>query len=114
MKSELSGKKNFLKNTVWEKDEYFSLAKDASLQSFLKNLGLRRIREYAARAPNILDVGCGDGVNIEMIWQKKAEFWGIDISEKAILLANKRLKSKNNVHFRVGNIEKIDFPDESF
>lgn len=107
-------KKKILKNSVWEKEEYFSLAKEVTLADFLKSFGLKRLREYANRASNILDLGCGDGVNTEMIWHPKGNFWGVDISEKAISLAKERLKGKDNTHFMVGNIEELNFPSETF
>lgn len=66
----------------------------------------------------VLDVGCGPGILInEIIEDKKCEYFGIDISEKMIKKAedkHKVDKPKKNIHFRVGNAEKLDFPDKSF
>lgn len=107
-------KKKILKNSVWEKEEYYFLAKEVTLADFLKSFGLKRLREYVSRASNILDLGCGDGVNTEMIWHPRGNFWGVDISEKAVSLAKERLKGKNNTHFMVGNIEEVNFPGETF
>lgn len=56
MRNKVSGKSQILKNSVREKEEYFLLAKEVSLTSFLKNFGLRRLREYVGRASNILDL----------------------------------------------------------
>lgn len=113
MESKILEKKKTLKN-FWEKDDYYVFAKDVTLAGFLKNSGLKRLRKYVSRASNIIDIGCGDGVNIEMIWHHRGNFWGVDISEKAISLAKERLKGKNNTHFMVGNIEKLNFPSETF
>lgn len=114
MKNQPAKRGEILKSSVWEKEEYFLLAEKVVLSDFLKNFGLKKLKDYAGQASRILDCACGDGVDIEMIWHPKAQFWGIDISKTAINLAKKRFKSNDNVHFKIGNIEKIDFPDESF
>ena len=49
-----------------------------------------------------------------MIWNPKANFWGVDISEKGIRTGKERLKNKKNVRFKVRDIKKLDFPDENF
>ena len=60
----------------------------------------------------ILDLGCGNG-NIIARLQKRlnADYYGLDISEAMIAQAEKRLL---NVHFMVGDAEKLPYEDNKF
>lgn len=104
-------KKNLL--AVWNSDLYISTARRGYLD-FNKNLGFLKLKSYTQKVLRVLDCGCADGSTIEKIWHKKTHFYGVDLSEKAIKKGLQRLKSKQNIHLRVGSIEKIDFPDEYF
>lgn len=106
--------KKQLTKSFWIKKAYFVSARKATLDGFSKNLGLQKLKEYSRRASEVLDCGCGDGTMIEMIWRPQASFWGVDISQKAVSHGQKRLKDKSNVHLQVGDLEKLEFPDERF
>ena len=60
------------------------------------------IRPLGVRS--ILDAGCGNGANLEAIQQALgiADVWGVDLSEKALALARKRVRG----HFRVVDLER--------
>jgi SAM-dependent methyltransferase len=59
----------------------------------------------------ILDAGCGPGEMAAVLMQRGYEVWGIDIAEPMI----RRARERNNVNrFRVGDIERIPFPDSTF
>lgn len=64
---------------------------------------------------HILDIGVGNGATTYYLSQRfKAEsIIGIDISEKAIEQA-KRLNSNSTITFEKVNIEKTDYPSNSF
>lgn len=64
---------------------------------------------------HILDLGVGNGATTYYLSQRfKAEsIIGIDISEKAIEQA-KRLHSDHTITFKQANIEKTDYPSNSF
>ncbi|MCI1931209.1 MAG: methyltransferase domain-containing protein [Clostridia bacterium] len=60
----------------------------------------------------ILDLGCGNGNVIAMISQKTdADLYGIDLSEKMIKEAKKRL---DKAKLCVGNAEKLPYDDNKF
>ena len=103
-----------LKKQVWEKPDYYYGSRKEIRKIFFGNPALVKLLEYSHKGGSILDCGCGDGRIIEILWRKEANFRGFDISERAIKLAKKRLKSKKNVDLKVGDIEKINFPDETF
>jgi ubiquinone/menaquinone biosynthesis C-methylase UbiE len=63
----------------------------------------------------VLDVGCGPGVVVEeLVTERGCEFWGVDVSAEMIARAKERYSSEARIHFAVGNVERLDFPDQSF
>ncbi len=106
--------KRALKKSVWEKEGYFISARKAILTGFPKNRGLKRLKEYSLETSKVLDCGCGGGTVIETIWNKKANFFGVDLSARAIAEGEKRLKEKKNISLKRGDIERLDFPNEHF
>jgi len=62
----------------------------------------------------ILDLGCGSGYITEYIAEKTgATVLGIDFAKGAIKSAQDRVKN-SDVEFNVGNINELNFSDESF
>lgn len=59
----------------------------------------------------ILDVGCGDGRISFEVFQKGAEVWGVDYSERAISFA--KILSPN-VNFEICDIKKMPFKPNFF
>jgi len=65
----------------------------------------------------ILDVGCGDGMNAVMLAMMGASVTGIDISPKAIEVAQRRAEHNNVAHkveFICSPIETAPLADQSF
>ena len=100
--------------SVWETKGYYDAAREHILSHLYSNSELRALRSYVRTASHVLDCGCGDGTLLETFWRKDAEFWGVDISKKAIALGKNRLKGKKNIHFQRGDIGVIEFPDAAF
>ncbi|MEK6963493.1 MAG: class I SAM-dependent methyltransferase [Nanoarchaeota archaeon] len=62
-----------------------------------------------------LDAGCGAGRNIIKLVHKGAKVTGIDISPKIIFEAQQKLhKKKIDAPLFVGNLTKLQFPNETF
>ena len=64
-----------------------------------------------------LDVGCGPAVFTEELIQKGYAVTGIDVSEEMLARAREKMRQKNlltQCHFVLGDIENLDFPDDSF
>lgn len=57
--------------------------------------------------PFVLEIGCGNGRDAEEILRKTSNYLGIDISEKLIEIARKRLPAAN---FQVDDIETYEIP----
>ncbi len=65
----------------------------------------------------VLDLGCGCGAISVYLAKAGARVTGIDISPNMIKTASNLAKSHNvsrNTTFKVGNVEKLDFPDNFF
>lgn len=69
---------------------------------------------------NVLDIGCGDGYHVCVFntnkdVQEKASFIGIDISPTKIYIASHLAMalSFENVSFRIGSAEALEFSDDS-
>ena len=61
----------------------------------------------------VLDVGCGNGCITEWFsTQSQASFTGIDIAQEAINQARKL--TRENLHFEIGNINNLQFDENSF
>ncbi len=64
------------------------------------------------RTTKILEIGCGQGFNTQMLAKnKKNDVIGIDLSKNDIKIAKKRYPT---VHFEAMNAEKLKFLDNSF
>ena len=66
-------------------------------------------RNVTDRRPRILDVGCGTGANLEML-ANFGDAEGVDVSTEALSFCKQRgLQS-----VRLGEAEKLPYPDQSF
>ncbi len=77
---------------------------------------LRQVKlvQKATKINKILDIGCGDG-GMAIYFQKhfpEATYYGIDISEESVKIANDR--KLKNCHFIHSSGEKIPFEDHTF
>jgi ubiquinone/menaquinone biosynthesis C-methylase UbiE len=61
---------------------------------------------------SLLDVGCGDGRVIEMLWKEGRKMSGIDISAEMIKQAEHRLGGK--ARLAVGDSEFLPWPDREY
>ncbi len=77
---------------------------DAFILNFLEDYKNKKIR--------ILDLGCGNGKTLNIIYRKNWELYGIDYIPKAIEIAKKALKDK--AVLKVRDIYDTKFPDKSF
>src|SRR3989339_199857 len=63
----------------------------------------------------ILELGCGSGANLWMMAKEGFDVYGIDIAPSGVKLCKKMLKNwKVSARVILGNIRKLDFPDNFF
>ncbi len=72
---------------------------------FVYNAALRKMPR------TILDVGCGNGVNLPISKVLPVEYHGLDYAEKAIVAARKNYP---NVNFHLGDAFNMNFASETF
>jgi len=64
------------------------------------------------KGKKILDIGCGGGVDLKIFEQKGAKVYGLDPSKVMVEVCKKKVKNPENI--KVGEYEKIPFPNKSF
>jgi ubiquinone/menaquinone biosynthesis C-methylase UbiE len=72
---------------------------------------VQAVEGHLPRGAKILDVGCGPGGMAAKLIELGYEVWGVDIAENMIRHAQERCGAER---FRVGDIEQIPFPDNTF
>lgn len=66
--------------------------------------------------PQILELGCGTGILSNYLLKKntRLNIVGLDISPAAIAIANGKLKKYKNARFEVGDVLRLNYPDNYF
>jgi len=67
--------------------------------------------EYNFKNKKVLDLGCGDGSDLQILKNKGAKIFGLDSSKEMVKLAKKKLNSNN---IKTGLFEKIPFEEKYF
>ncbi len=112
VKNDLSAR---LLEEVWNtKQYYYEVDNFIRSDYFSQNGYFKKLKAYSGQSKSILECGCGPATILELLWQKNKQFYGIDISEKSIALARKRLFNKKNIHISVGQVEKLKYKDNTF
>ena len=89
---------------------------NGSFFSYFFNRRLEIVLDSLKNCENakVLDLGCGPGMMAVHSIEKGFEFYGIDISEKMIDECINRFGHINSIHFSVGRLQNLDFPDNFF
>jgi ubiquinone/menaquinone biosynthesis C-methylase UbiE len=61
-----------------------------------------------------MDVGTGPGIIAAAVREFVEDVTGVDIAENMISHANELYRDINGLEFQHGNVEKLDFPDDTF
>jgi ubiquinone/menaquinone biosynthesis C-methylase UbiE len=73
--------------------------------------GLEFIGDYTKDGDSILDFGCGNGRLLELMADKSIKYWGVDVSNSLINLAQERYYSKD-INFSKIDPRQISLPFE--
>lgn len=106
--------RHIIHDKTWAENYISPKALEHSHRKFL----LQVISRYAP-FERILEVGCASGPNLILLSRifPKTEFWGIDISERAIEVGGDYIRehSISNIRLKAGNTDKIKkLPNKSF
>jgi ubiquinone/menaquinone biosynthesis C-methylase UbiE len=81
------------------------------------SFSIRRQRVYEmvdSASGRMLDVGCGPAVTVDHFARMQFDVYGVDIAPEMIAECERLFGDLPRVHFSVGRIEKLDFPDSFF
>ena len=71
--------------------------------------------ETKKESKRIVDLGCGNGNHVVFFAEQGFDVSGLDLSEEAIEIAKAWLNKRNlKADLRVGDIERLPYPDQSF
>lgn len=87
---------------TWQDKRYYHKAHEASKEN-LKHPALKELSKIAKNARKVIELGCGEGTKLALLVPEGRKRVGVDISQEAILQAQKRYK---DITFIVGDIEK--------
>jgi ubiquinone/menaquinone biosynthesis C-methylase UbiE len=62
----------------------------------------------------ILDIASGEGYGTYLLSQVAKMAYGVDISEEAVIHAQKKYKNNNNIEYQLGSVTNIPFEDNKF
>jgi SAM-dependent methyltransferase len=105
-------------------NEYYTDAQRASDQYF-REIETRRYQTHYhlrelfdsldGRGQKLLEVGCGIGVDSIQLANRGFQVTAVDLTENALQVARQFASHRQvQIDFRLGNAERLDFPDETF
>lgn len=92
-------------------DDYNLIADDYARTRVFIPEDIRSLGEYTGADDRVLDLGCANGRFFEVVKNKNADFFGIDVSEKLINIAKEKYPEAK---FRVASGLKLPFPENYF
>jgi ubiquinone/menaquinone biosynthesis C-methylase UbiE len=63
---------------------------------------------------SVLDIGCGPGVLVQELLDRRFDYFGMDISPKMIEVCRTRFPDVDPQRFSVGRIQRLEFRDAAF
>ena len=97
------------------------LLEEESLEELREKIERRKWRfyRYGYKEGRILDLGCGGGLDLLALYEiteGRAELYGVDITEKALELAERRAKrlGREGIRFLKGDITSLPFEEGFF
>lgn len=90
-------------NRVFDENGYYGQPKIVNQQ----------IEELNAKS--VLELGCGKGFNSIFLAQRNPDikFIGIDLTPSHVTIAKRKAKGINNIEFKQGNFQKLEFENKS-
>ena len=103
-------KKNHWQSKIYGKKLQLNIFPFSEIISYFKNLKVEKKNNV-----KILEIGCGCGNNLSFLAEEGYKVYGVDISKSAISFAKKIFKKKKlKGSFKIADIKKIDWPNNSF
>lgn len=74
----------------------------------------RYIKENISADALVLDIGCGEGRNMQSIFENTSNVYGVDMDPKAVEDAKKRFEGIDTVQVVCASATELPFKDETF
>ncbi len=104
-----------LLDELWNSDErYYELARQHVRAAAKRPGEYDFLRERLPAGGDILEIGCGEGSNMEVLAAPGRRFVGCDLSELALRLAREAEPADGTNRFVRGEGESLPFPDATF
>ncbi len=94
---------------VWNKQSYYHLAHQASLDT--AHPGMKILKDLATNSSEILDLGCGEGTRLNLVAKNTQKGVGVDISQIAIKMAKQKFPNFDFLH---ADLERVPLKDGRF
>lgn len=72
------------------------------------------ISDYAKNGNKILDLGCGNGRLTEILKSENIEYFGVDVSQKLIDIANEKYRKEGRNFSKISDSSSLSFPNDFF
>lgn len=109
------GVKRRLLETVWGTDGgYYDAARAHVLEAAASGREYDWIRAHLPASGRVLEVGCGDGSNLEVLSRPGLEWVGCDLSSLALSRASLRSAQGPGAALAIADVENLPFRDGSF
>jgi SAM-dependent methyltransferase len=100
---------------LWDKDRrYYDLAREHVLATAANPGEYDFVRHYLPADGDILEVGCGEGSNMEVLAAPGRRFVGCDLSQLALGMARQAAPPDGSRRFTCGEGEALPFADGTF
>jgi len=95
----------------WYDESYFKFFDDSPRQNWLKwqDMKFRLLKRYK-KSGNFLDLGCGDGIGVELALRNGFDVWATDIAPSA----GEWVKKRFNVPVFIGEVKDAPFSHNFF
>ncbi|GFM31732.1 class I SAM-dependent methyltransferase [Desulfovibrio subterraneus] len=100
------------KDTVRRYEEWFDTQEGSFALRAEKRLLEYLVSGWPRRGHSFLEVGCGPGMILEMMYETGFDVTGLDASPAMLAAARKRMGTRADLH--VGNAEHLPFGDNQF
>jgi alkylated DNA repair protein alkB homolog 8 len=72
------------------------------------------IGDEVKKDDRVLDFGCGNGRLLEILKDKKIDYWGVDVSEKLLAKAREKYPNIREKFLKTSAQERLTFPPDYF
>lgn len=109
------GVRDRLLRELWGRDaRYYELAREQVMDATSRGAEYAFLRRHLPERGRVLEVGCGEGSNLEVLARPGMERFGCDLSPLGLAMAQRRGSSAGAPHWVVADAESLPFVPATF